>query len=644
MRWAYYLKLAVLDFARLWASTQHHVIIVAGIVLPILLLLGLKRGHVAELRSELLRSPTGRQVTFWSGQQGELMQADSIERLSSELPAVEIIIPDVDRIVQVSSLGSPASPSVAQDAGSREAVSVTLCATRAGDPVLQQAGCGLQGKKIDEIVLAQTVAERLHLGQGDQCRITVRRRTEDSDETAETTATIAAILQQGDTNNAIGFAQFELLDQFEQWIRGYSATKLGWSSSGTPAPPRYVEYLVFTEGASGLSKEDEQAFRDRGFDVEVVENPIERGLGGLIEADARTQLQVHKIRPSGSTATNPILANVLASELEAVTQADDVVIPWNPPYLNNATQTMLVGVTLKKRSWLRNYLIDRDSAFEPSVDRFVYLPTEHHSAQWDLPLRGNRAITLEPYQPGDHEVISGIQPAARIGSDGGKPDMIVIPVPLLARLWAYERGENDYDATRQVFTSIAQPSVYGKARLFADSIDDVPAVVAALLERNFQVTSESGRISEIQDQDSSLRLLVLVVGMGVFLFGLVTVFSVLVDSTDRKRGVIGILRVMGVSGGGIFCLVLLRAIAIGILAGLVSTAAGLALQQFLAWKPAAASTLLGWKPHITILISARDVLVVMLGAVTCAAVGALFPAWKASRLDPFDAILEGRFV
>jgi putative ABC transport system permease protein len=219
-----------------------------------------------------------------------------------------------------------------------------------------------------------------------------------------------------------------------------------------------------------------------------------------------------------------------------------------------------------------------------------------------------------------------------------------VPIPFLARLWAYERGDAEYDSTRKVFTPVAQPSVYGKARLFADSIDDVPAVVSALLARDFQITSESGRISEIQQQDSSLQLLVLVVGIGVFLFGLITVFSVLVDSTDRKRGVIGILRVMGVTRGGIFCLVLLRAVAIGVLAGGLAAVAGLALQQVLSWQPSPGSPLLAWKPRITIMISTWDVLVVICGAVVCAAVGALFPAWKASRLDPFEAILEGRFV
>ena len=155
--------------------------------------------------------------------------------------------------------------------------------------------------------------------------------------------------------------------------------------------------------------------------------------------------------------------------------------------------------------------------------------------------------------------------------------------------------------------------------------------------------SESGRISEIHQQDASLNLLVVVVGIGVFLFGILTVFSVLLDSTDRKRGVIGILRVMGVSRGGVFFLVLLRAAAIGILAGALAGLAGWGIEQILGVDFPADSLFFQWKPTISVIIHSADVLLVMAGAIACAAIGAIIPAWKASRLDPFDAIVEGRF-
>src|SRR5690242_8424174 len=104
-QWIYYNRLAVLDFVRLWSSTQQHVIIVAGICLPLLMLLGLKRGHVAELRKDLLTSPSGRQVVFWSARQGALLNASSMEQLRSDIPAVDLIIPETQRLVRLN--GTP---------------------------------------------------------------------------------------------------------------------------------------------------------------------------------------------------------------------------------------------------------------------------------------------------------------------------------------------------------------------------------------------------------------------------------------------------------------------------------------------------------------------------------------------------------
>jgi ABC-type antimicrobial peptide transport system permease subunit len=163
------------------------------------------------------------------------------------------------------------------------------------------------------------------------------------------------------------------------------------------------------------------------------------------------------------------------------------------------------------------------------------------------------------------------------------------------------------------------------------------------MAKQFAVMSESTRITEIHEQDRSLRLLVWVVGAGVFLFGVITVVSVLLDSTDRKRGTIGILRVMGVSRPGVFYLVVFRAAAIGLLAGFATFVAGFALAHVIGWKPDSAMWYLSWKPVIKIDVSTQDAIIVVLGALGCSCFGAIIPAWRASRLDPFDAIVEGRF-
>ena len=118
---ATYTRISLLDLVRLWKSTQHHVVIVAGICLPLLLLLGIKSGFIEEMRKELLSSPKGREITFWAMDSTQFIQADSLDQLKSEINEIEVLVPEVNRIVGLSSenvankIDATLSPTVSDD-------------------------------------------------------------------------------------------------------------------------------------------------------------------------------------------------------------------------------------------------------------------------------------------------------------------------------------------------------------------------------------------------------------------------------------------------------------------------------------------------------------------------------------------------
>lgn len=643
-RIAYYATLGMQDFVRLWSTTQHHVIIVAGIVLPILLLLGLKRGHVAELREELLRSPTGRQITFWSAQRGEILKADTLDVVRNELPGVEILIPEVDRVCEIRRavlVGDSESPNV----------TATLYATRPGDPVLHQAGCALTEADGFGLVLSKSLAGAIGVVAGEKVVVTISRRGRNSDENAEAELLVARLYDQPTEASFIGFAAFELLDRFEQWIRGHRVAEFNWPASGDSVPAKYSEYLLFLDGATSLSNEDRRTLGDYGFTIAKATEPIETTLGELIAEEKSRSLTAIKLTLGGDDGAPAMQANITAAELEALTEADDAIVPWSKPIQVRGADTLVVGVSLKKKSWLRNFLKSPQSAFELTTDGPVVNCMNPTHSSWEVALGNGASILLHPLETGTGDAGNGTalpadvetRPNPSPGALAEQQSPLIVPCQFLARVHASLRGDAEFDPTTATFVRTAEPSLYGKARLFTYSIDDVPSVVDTLIARNYAVSSEHERISEIHEQDSSLQLLVLVVGLGVFLFGVLTVFSVLLDSTDRKRGVIGILRVMGVSRGGIFLIVLLRAAAIGVLAGVVAAIAGWSIQSLLRACATSEFAAMNSMPPIHLAIHPSDVVVVVVGAIFCAAVGALLPAWRASRLDPFDAIVEGRF-
>ena len=175
-RFLYYHRLTFLDLVRLWPSVQQQVIIVAGICLPILLLLGLKNGHVAELRKDLLTSPTGREVVFWSGQHGELLKPSTIENFRESLGPVDLIIPELHRVVSLAAVDAK---------GGRKTVdNVTLYSTRPGDPILAQNRVDVLAENEKSLVLAEEVARSLGIRAGDTVAVTVQRMHEGTVEKA----------------------------------------------------------------------------------------------------------------------------------------------------------------------------------------------------------------------------------------------------------------------------------------------------------------------------------------------------------------------------------------------------------------------------------------------------------------------------
>lgn len=165
-RWIYYAVLGWRDLTRLWSTTQHHIIIVTGICLPILLLLGLKRGHVESLRRDLVTSPTGRQVTFWSAREGALMNRKSVDLLTQQLPNVQLIIPETQRVVGLRSL---------VDGINRKVESITMFPSRNGDPLLGQFRIPVPKEGSKEIVISKAVSDQLGVRVGEEIEVVVSR-------------------------------------------------------------------------------------------------------------------------------------------------------------------------------------------------------------------------------------------------------------------------------------------------------------------------------------------------------------------------------------------------------------------------------------------------------------------------------------
>jgi hypothetical protein len=784
-RWLFYMALAWRDVSRLWRATYHQVVIVAGICLPILLLLGLKHGHVEELRRELVTSPSGRQVIFWSAQQGELLNEPVLERLADEVAATATIIPETQRVVRLEALGNSSSMPLDDES------LVTLYSTAPGDPILGQFAADVLLADEKAVVLTEACAAQLGLDTGSKTQLTVYRRRDGLEESHQLTVAVKAIVPSQGGSQRSGYANASFLAHLEQYVRGNAVPELDLPAmAGLVPPDEYSSYLLFCQRGqqTQLTADDFDFLTERALSWREVSDPQLKSLFGVLDAARMNELVVYELRPFAAADGTPGILRISPLFISENTQAvDDFVLRWNPPAqvtIDNVPAT-LIGLTLptlqQTGGWIRDYLIPGLEPFDfetsaalpqqlravstvsnaatgnpatgnaatgnaatgntatgntatgntatgntaiverqvtlrskTSVIQLVQTPSElaaetllddpeafdPESSTAETPNSGIPAVETPivetpavetPAAPDLSEAEEAIldgesnagsctqdlsalkdqleqaldefavsapadtsplaaEPGSATASESAPSataapvNLYLAPANFFSWLWQADAGRIAYDVTTGRFVAKPDPILFDKARLYTRTIDDVPTAVEQLSERGYAVLSESNRISEIQSQDHSLQTLVLLVSIGVFLFGTFTVVSVLVDATDRKRGTIGILRVMGMSRSGIFMVVVLRALVIGVLAAVLSVLLGAGLAYTLSPSAAQASLLgRGLLPRISIVFEARDYLLVAAGALLCSGLGAIVPAWRASKLDPFDAIVEGKF-
>ena len=696
-----YLGMASKDVFRLWSATQLQVIIIAGICLPILLLLGLKNGHVADLREELATSPTGRQVIFWAARDGALLSDGVIENIRESVGNVDVIIPESQKLVFGSLVNDDSGEELTQP---EEEVPITLYSTLPGDPLLVQFGVNeISGEQL-EVVLSEATVKKLGVEVGSNLDVRVTRKLGADREEHFLEFKVIGVLpsrEQGE-GQTTGYAHIEILENLDRYTAGDAVAAWGIPAmSGRAASDVYESMLVFCfrGGGTELSTDDISFLESRGLEVQRLDEGPELDLFGTLSKGALDELVTYRL--NRVSWEDPGITPIRDSTQLIVrnTQAeDDLALRWVDP-VNvkiNGVPHALVGLSLPTKretgGWLNTYMekTGRRFTFQQSVDNPCQILFPASSAMdgeaellvetaggAKIPLLNSTSAFVASLQDEtgesavpsnspdvDDSVIAedggeGSQESAAstsadklpqvvagddLASGGASSEMpvAIVPVTLLSFLEQLDSGLVKYDSGSRRFIDVPSPVDFTKARLYTDTIDDVPEAVEWLAEAKYAVLSESSRIAEIQEQDQSLQILVLVVALGVFVFGVITVFSVLVDSTDRKKGTIGILRVMGMSRFGVFSIVLFRAFVIGLLAAVLCIVFGFALAEFLRLDVADRGAL-GWKPTISVMINPIDALLIAFGALLCASLGAVVPALRASGLDPFDAITEGQF-
>ncbi len=275
-------------------------------------------------------------------------------------------------------------------------------------------------------------------------------------------------------------------------------------------------------------------------------------------------------------------------------------------------------------------------------------------------VRGTVDDLARPTATGRPGVLLGARLAARLGVVPGEPVRLIVPRPRLAP-WGptvkqrvlevagvFETGYVEYDESWAFVTLDAGRSIFdveSSAHWIAARVDDL-GELEATQERLAATLGPGFWIDDVIRRNrvffSALRLEKLLMGLAVGLIVLVAalgVVSTLVLTVTQKTREIGVLVSMGATPRGIQSIFVLQGLAMSVLGTLLGAGIGWGLCAALDhWQVIRLDPDVYYLEFLPFAVEPPDLLWVVGLALATGLVATLYPAWRAARLDPVEAL------
>ncbi len=265
-------------------------------------------------------------------------------------------------------------------------------------------------------------------------------------------------------------------------------------------------------------------------------------------------------------------------------------------------------------------------------------------------------------------VLIGSGMAAQLGLQAGdnitliSPEGDVTPMGVNPRVKSYkvsgifEIGMSEYDATI-IYMPLEEAQLYFNAEglvqsieLFVDNPDDIDNMrpkVEAAAGRQIAITDWRQRNQTFFSALEVERNVMFMILTLIVLVAALNIISGLIMLVKDKGSDIAILRTMGASSGAIMRIFFMTGAAIGVVGTIAGVLLGIVvciniekIREFFSWV---SGTVL-FDPQLYFLsqlpaeMSMRETLSVVIMALTLSFLATIFPAWRASKLDPVQAL------
>ncbi len=187
-------------------------------------------------------------------------------------------------------------------------------------------------------------------------------------------------------------------------------------------------------------------------------------------------------------------------------------------------------------------------------------------------------------------------------------------------------------ASKYVYGRETEPQIMAVASDVSEVPDKISAIKEVLSEdhpnANFTVTDAGNALESATSSAKTLSMLLLAVAVLVFIVGGIGIMNVMFVSVKERTQEIGILKALGTSRHAILLEFLFEATFISVLGGVVGIAAGFALIPVVRLSGMTVEPLM------------ESGIYAMIFAAGTGTIFGFYPAWKASRLTPIEALAQ----
>lgn len=180
---------------------------------------------------------------------------------------------------------------------------------------------------------------------------------------------------------------------------------------------------------------------------------------------------------------------------------------------------------------------------------------------------------------------------------------------------------------------------FDEALVNAADVDDVQEILDTIKGMGFQAYSDTEWINQMQEEQGRQQSQLIAIGLISLLVSAIGIANTMLASILERRREIGVMKVIGLSVGKINLMFLVEAAMIGLLGGLIGIGLSYAAAALLGTASDSVSFLgmyfdQGVRMSIPWWLSLGAVGI----AVSVGLLSGIYPAWKATRLSPLEAI------